>query len=99
MATIGNNQNPDASYMRDSFFDSEEEKEFFKELLKDPKERKIHERLEEKDAQKLFKKAKEIHANVEQGLYNEEEMEEAEYLLAHLLAAIKDLELVLELER
>ena len=30
---------------------SEEEKEFFKELLKDPKERKIHERLEDKNAE------------------------------------------------
>lgn len=97
MSTVGNNGIDKASLMRDSFFDSDEIL-YLQELLEDPKEMKKHKKLLNERAEKLYNKAKEIYSNVEQGLYNEEEMAEAEYMLTHLLAAIEDYELALELE-
>ena len=98
MSTIGNNDSEKIAFLRESYFDSEGEKEFLVELLQDPKERKIHEKLVLRDAKKLAKLALDIIQKVESGAYNEKEMAEAEYMLTHLLAAIKDIQLALELE-
>jgi len=98
MSIVGNNGNEKASIMRDSFFDSAERK-YLEELLKDPNERKLHESLLREKAEKLYADAKEIAERVEWGNLTEEQMAEAEYLLTHLLAAIEDFQLALELEK
>lgn len=69
-----------------------------KELLKDPKERDLHAKLLKKDVATLYRKATELITRVELGEFNEEQMVEAEYRITHLLAAIEDLEKVLDLE-
>jgi len=97
MSSIGNNVDGKKSHVRDSFFDSDE-KEYFKALLKKPEEMKLHCQLLRKNVDKLYKKACDLISRVEQGEFNEEEMAQVEYIIAHCLAAIEDAELVNERE-
>lgn len=97
MATIGNNTNGKASHVRDSYFDGGE-KEYLEQLLKDPKQKALHEKLLKQDAEKLYTEAKKLMQAVELGQFNEKQMIEAEFKITHLLGAIEDLERVLELE-
>ena len=95
MATLGNNVNPKYENTRKSFF-SESEQEYFKKLLKDPKERAIHAKLLRQRAELLHEKAMGLINRVEAGEFNEEQMAKVEYEVSHYLAAIEDLERVLE---
>lgn len=97
MASIGNNTSGKIAHVRDSYFDSGE-KEYLEELLKDPKEREIHQKLMQKNVEILYRKARELMVRVELGEFDEKQMVEAEYKITHLLAGIEDLEKVLELE-
>lgn len=97
MATIGNNASAKIAHVRDSYFDSEEF-EYLKELLKDPKEMAIHQKLLKKNVEVLYKKAQALMLAVELGQFDEKQMAKAEYKITHLLAAIEDFEKVLELE-
>lgn len=92
MISEGNNMNKKIAHLRDSFFDSDEKK-FFEEFLKDPKEKNIHEKLKKEDAEKLAKMAAHFINRVEKGDFNEEEMVEIEKIIAHCLGAIEDVQL------
>lgn len=98
MATGGNNSNMKATELRESFFASEEEREYFTKLMQDPKERKIHADLLAKSAKELYEKAISLIQRVESGEFNEEQMATVEYTIAHCLAAIEDIYMVLERE-
>ena len=98
MASVGNNVNGKIAHVRDSYFDSGE-KEYLEQLLKDPKQKALHEKLLRQDAEKLYEKAAELMTRVELGEFNEKQMAEAEYMITHLLGAIEDLERVLELTK
>ncbi|MBO5910298.1 MAG: hypothetical protein J6Q15_02190 [Clostridia bacterium] len=80
-----------------SYF-GEGEKAYFAELLKSPKEMKLHQKLSQEDPQILCKKAVELINDIEQGKFNEVEMAEAEYMITHLLGAIDGMQKVNELE-
>ena len=97
MAIAGNNVSGKIAHVRDSYFDSGE-KDYLKSLLKDPKQRALHEKLLREDAEKLYKQAKKLMQAVELGQFNEEQMAEAEFKITHLLGEIEDLHKVLELE-
>ncbi len=97
MGTMGNNEDGNKSLVRDSFF-TEGEKEYFEELMKKPEEKKIHNALTKENVQDLFDMAMELINRVEAGEFDEKQMEKVERLIAHLLAAIEDLQRVLELE-
>lgn len=97
MAIKGNNSNQQYSFVRDSFF-SESEKKFFTKLLEDPTEMKIHSKLLTQKVELLYKKAVKLISRVEAGEFNEKQMANVEYMIAHYLAAIEDFERVLELE-
>jgi len=97
MSTIGNNISGEKSHVRDSFFDSKEE-QYFKKLLSDPKERRLHSKLLKENVDKLYAKACNLIDRVEQGEFTEEEMVNVERAIAHCLAAIEDCEKVLEKE-
>ena len=58
---------------------------------------KIHTRLLTKKVEILYKKAMKLIVRVEEGAFNEEQMANVEYMIAHYLGAIEDLEKVLEL--
>ena len=91
MSSIGNNINAEYSNLRDSFFDSGE-KEYLQELLKEKKDKLVHEILLKKDSSFLYKKAKNLINQVEEGRFNDEQMEDVEYMITHLLSAIEDIE-------
>ena len=97
MASVGNNTNGKISHVRDSYFDSGE-KEYLEKLLKDPKQKALHEKLLKQDAKKLYAEAKKLMQAVELGEFNEKQMVEAEFKITHLVGAIEDLHKVLELE-
>ena len=97
MASSGNNIRGDIAHIRDSYFDSGE-KEYLEELLQDPEEMEIHEELMKRDARELCEAAERIMQAVEEGRFDEKQMIKAERKITHLLAAIKDLEMVLESE-
>jgi len=97
MAIAGNNVGGKIAHVRDSYFDSGE-KEYLEQLLKDPKQKALHEKLLREDAEKLYKQAKKLMQAVECGQFNEKQMAEAEFKITHLLGAIEDLHKVLELE-
>jgi len=97
MSSIGNNVSGKIAHVRDSYFDSGEI-EYLEELLKDPKEKAIHQKLLNYNAELLYQKAKELMVKVETGEFNEKQMAKAEYQITHLLAAIEDLEKTLILE-
>ena len=97
MATIGNNFSKKREHVRESFFDSDE-KEFAEELLKDPKEKNLHNKLLQEDVEKLYKKACDLISRVERGEIPESKIEEIEKTIVHCLMAIEDIERVLELE-
>ena len=98
MSSEGNNMDKKIAQLRDSFFETDE-KEFFETLLKDPKEKEIHNKLKTQDAVKLAKIAAKYIKKVENCEFNDEEMVEVEKIIAHCLGAIEDVELekVLEL--
>ena len=98
MASVGNNTSGKIAHVRDSYFDSGE-KEYLEELLKNPKEMELHQKLLKVNAEKLYAKAQQLMVAVESGEFNEKQMAEAEYQITHLLAAIEDLEKVLILEK
>lgn len=91
MSSIGNNINSEYSNLRDSFFDSGE-KEYLQELLKEKEDRLVHEILLKKDSSFLYKKANNLINQVEEGRFNDEQMEDVEYMITHLLSAIEDIE-------
>lgn len=91
MSSIGNNINAEYSNLRDSFFDSGE-KEYLQELLKEKKDKLVHEILLKKDSSFLYKKAKNLISQVEEGRFNDKQMEDVEYMITHLLSAIEDIE-------
>ncbi len=99
MATVGNNMDGKKSHVRDSFFSSKGEKEYFEKLMQDPKERSIHAKALRMNADTLYKKAMDLINRVEAGEFNEEQMAKVEYMISHYLAGIDDLhkELILEL--
>ena len=97
MASIGNNTGGKIAHVRDSYFDSGE-KEYLTQLLKDPAQMALHKKLLREDASRLYHEATRLMQAVEEGKFNEEQMAEAEFRITHLLAAIEDLERVLELE-
>ena len=96
MSSQGNNIRKKYADTRDAFF-SESELKYFTKLLQDPKEMKIHTRLLTKKVEILYKKAMKLIVRVEEGAFNEEQMANVEYMIAHYLGAIEDLEKVLEL--
>lgn len=98
MATGGNNSNMNATELRESFFASEEEREYFERLMQDPEERKVHAKLLSKSAKELYEKALSLIQRVETGEFSAEEMAGVEYTIAHCLAAIEDIYMVLERE-
>ena len=97
MGTMGNNTNQNATELRETFFDSAE-KEYFEKLLKNPEERALHCKLLREQSKKLYERALGLIERVEVGEFNEEKMAEVEYTIAHCLAAIEDIQLVLEKE-
>lgn len=97
MASTGNNVSGKMAHVRDSFFDSGE-KEYFTDLLNNPKEMDLHCKLLRENVDKLYKKACELINRVEKGEFDEEQMVKAERAIAHCLGAIDDIELVKELE-
>lgn len=98
MATVGNNNNGEYSHLRDSFFTKGEEEQF-KQRMQEPKEQIIHHSLLKQNVDKLYEKAMDLVQRVEQGEFNEEEMEKVERAIAHYLAAIDDLHLELVHEK
>ena len=98
MGTLGNNTSGKIERVCRTYF-STGEGEYLKELLQNPKERDIHERLKEKDAEKLYKRAKDLMVKVELNLIPANQMPKVEREITHLLAAIDGLHLVKMLEK
>ena len=96
MATIGNTFKKENTETRDAFF-TKSEKEHFEELLKDSAEKEKHEQFLLKGIDKLRAKAEELISRVDAGEFNEEQMQKVENTIAHCLAAVEDLERVLDL--
>ena len=96
MGLQGNNVNKKYSEVRDAFF-SESEMKYFTKLLQDSSEMEIHANLLTKKVELLYEKSKKLITRVEEGAFNEEQMANVEYKIAHYLGAIEDLEKVLEL--
>ena len=99
MSTVGNNFNSEAAEIRDEFFNSEKSREYIINLLKNPKEKKLHEKLLREDGKTLINKVKAIMVKVEAGEYTEEELTDIIYMITHLLAAIEDCQPAQELEK
>lgn len=89
MATVGNNMESKLQDFRDAFFDSGEAN-YLEELLKDPHEQILHEKLLTKKAEFLYEEALKIINNIEGGKVLDEDMPYNEKKLVHLLAAIED---------
>ena len=98
MGTLGNNTSGKIEGVCRTYF-STGEGEYLKELLQNPKERDMHERLKEKDAEKLYKRAKDLMVKVELNLIPANQMPKVEREITHLLAAIDGLHLVKMLEK
>lgn len=98
MATVGNNTSAKYEHLRESFF-TEGEREQFEKIMKSPKNRAIHEKMLEQNADTLYKKAMVLIEAVERGEFNEEEMAVVEYTISHYLAGIDDIHPELVLER
>lgn len=98
MGTLGNNTDGKIEGVCRTYF-STGEGEYLKELLQNPKERDIHEKLKEEDAKKLYKRAKDLMAKVELNLIPAGQMPKVERKITHLLAAIDGLHVVKSLEK
>ena len=90
MSTLGNNISKEIDDFIKEYF-IEARVRLFEKLMKDPVERRIHDRLSCQSAEKLYKKALDVltQLNASHGDYEEEE--ELEYEFTHYLAAISDL--------
>lgn len=88
-----------ALFLRDTYFDNEGSREFFKEIISKPKGKEIYDELRKMDIKNLYLNAKKLISNLEQGKYKEKELELAELKITLYLAAIDDYEknLILEL--
>ena len=89
MGKYGNNSSREYELLREAFF-TDSEKQQYEKVMEDPKEREINTRLQNKQAIELYKKATLLIEMAEKGLLDEEEMERAEYIIAHCLAALDD---------
>ena len=98
MSSIGNNMSRKAAELRDTFFASYDE-QTRAELLSQPIDRDFAKHLENSRGEDLCKEAEEFMANVELGKYSEDEMYQIEVLIAHLLAAIIDIQRTKEMEK
>ena len=94
MATMGNYASKKIDDLRKAFFDSKTEREFFLKLMENPTERERHEELKTWPGEKLYKEAMKIIGGFEEGKYNDEEAEKAEYKLVHYLGALVALQRV-----
>ena len=99
MSTVGNNFNSEAAEIRDEFFMGEASRNYIINLLKDPKEKKIHSKLLMEDGKTLINRVKAIMQKVKDGEYSGEELADVIYMIAHLLAAIEDCQPAQELEK
>lgn len=95
MATMGNNFNARNDQLKNSFF-TPEEQEYFNELMKDPDEKSIHDKLLREDANILCEMVMDLIKRVEQGEFNEKQMEYVERCIAQLLGAVEDAEAILD---
>lgn len=99
MASQGNNISGEIEQATEEFFSVGNRREFFNELMKNKRERKIHDKLCSIPAEKLYAQAKKIMKDVELGKFNAKEMEEAEHRLVHLFGAIEGMQQVIILEQ
>lgn len=98
MSTIGRNIDGKIADLRDAFFDSHE-KDFIIKAYKTPEGRELYAKMLRKSVEDLYNKAKQLINEVELGMYNEEQMREAEVKIAFCLAAIEDVQLAKILEK
>lgn len=89
MATIGNNFKAEYANTREAFF-CDGEIDFFNKLMQNPEERKINNCLKQYKAEKLHREAKKLIERVENGEFNDEQMECVEYCIAQLLGGVQD---------
>ena len=98
MATIGRNTSKKIADLRDAFFDSHE-KDYIEKLYATPEGKALYAKMLRKSVEELYKKAKQLINEVELGMYDEEQMYEAEFKIAFCLAAIEDAQLARILEK
>lgn len=98
MATIGRNTSGKIAELRDAFFDSHE-KDFIIKAYKTPEGKALYAKMLRKSVEELYKKAKQLINEVELGMFDEEQMYEAEVKIAFCLAAIEDAQLARILEK
>lgn len=97
MSSTGNNIDKEYADLRDAFLTPGEEA-YLEKLMQDPNERHIHSRLLRKRASELYNTAKSLIDKVENGEFNDRQMQRVEYVILHCLKAIDDLELANEKE-
>ena len=88
-----------AIFLRDTYFDNDGSREFFREIISKPKGKEIYDELRKMDIKTLYLNAKKLINNLEHGKYNEKELELAELKITLYLAAIDDYEKNLILEK
>lgn len=98
MSSIGNNMSRKAEELRETFFASYDEETRI-ELLSQPIDNALAKHLETAKASDLYYEAKTLINEVEKGKFNDEEMENVEIIIAHLLAAIVDVQRALIREK
>lgn len=84
----GNNINGNIAFLRDTFWDAE--KQYLKELMKNPEYKALVENLNKYDSKELSLEAVKRISNIETGRVKEEDLERVETEITLLLASIQD---------
>ena len=84
----GNNLSEKIAFLREAFLEAE--REYLKELMRDPRHKLLVDMLKERDAGKLSKEAMRRIDDIEMGRVKEEDLERVEAEITLIFAAIED---------